>query len=93
MWYVGAEESGDLFWQRHLGTVVQRAQVHHWLIIELQEEVCGQLQRNGNEQEQAVAEAVHSSHVCLHGSLISRKQCLHAYGPCAQLVTFAWTSV
>ena len=56
-------------------------QGHHWSVIELQEEVCGQLQRYGNEEEQAVAEVVDCSHVSLHSGFVPRKQCLRPACP------------
>lgn len=58
---------------------MERAKVHHWLVVELEEEVCGQLQRYSNEEQQAIAEVVHCGHVSLHGSFVAWKQCLHAW--------------
>ena len=66
-----------LIWKRHLRTVVQRAQGCHWLIKVHGKEVCGQLQRNGDEREQAICQATYGIHVSLHGSLVPRQKPLH----------------
>ena len=73
------QKGACLSWQGDLGAVVEGTQGHHGLVIELQEEVCGQLQGYGNEEKQAVAEVVDCSHVSLHCGLVPWQQCLHTH--------------
>ena len=64
----------DLIWKRHLRTVMQGPQGCHWLVKIHVKEVCGQLQRYGNEREQAICQATYGIHVSLHGSLVPRQK-------------------
>jgi hypothetical protein len=62
--------TAHLIRQGSLSTVMQGSQGYHWLIKVHIEEVCGQLQRYGNEGEQAICQATYGIHVGLHGSLV-----------------------
>ncbi len=71
---LGPKVGTDLIWKRHLRTVMQGPQGCHWLVKIHVKEVCGQLQRYGNEREQAICQATYGIHVSLHGSLVPRQK-------------------
>ena len=66
--------TAHLIRQGSLSTVMQGSQGYHWLIKVYTKEVCGQLQRYGNEREQAICQATYGIHVSLHGSLVPRQK-------------------
>lgn len=68
----GTQSRTDLIWKGHLRTVMQRAQGCHGLVKIHVKKVCGQLQRYGNEREQAICQATYGIHVSLHGSFVPR---------------------
>lgn len=70
----GTQTGTDLIWKGHLRTVMQWAQGCHWLVEIHVKEVCGQLQRYGNEREQAICQATYGIHVGLYGSLVPRQK-------------------
>ncbi len=62
--------TAHLIRQGSLRTVMQGSQGYHCLVKVHTKEVCGQLQRYGNEGEQAICQATYGIHVSLHGSLV-----------------------
>ncbi len=66
--------TAHLIRQGGLCAVMQGSQGYHWLIKVHIKEVCGQLQRYGNEREQAICQATYGIHVGLHGSLVPRQK-------------------